>query len=361
MTKLHGVIAIACVVHALIGVITATPSDTAAAGPQNQLNGLDTLVAGTCPRNACSDYEAALAGALPGSHSFGLDAVKLEEGLHLAGPAKRESPNWDRYGPPAPQAPIRLVEHPKISSKVLKVIDGSHEECSMSEDWGKLPGCACTNHLAYAVAMVLSSYFREKRCVERCVFTLFQSRFKHMHKVLWDVAATTYTLTEAVKSHVPGDTPIQLAQCTSPGSAGCYNIFYSNVAGNSRLLHRLEFVPGTQQASQLRDVIALDENGASSRTGAQVYGTYIFYDGDSDVQIAMGFNSDFPKKVATVVSEDATFSKPAVSCLSLLDENSQKLGVIGLVVVSPGQPLGDSLGDVASRVEECSSQLAPSA
>ena len=291
ITKLHGVVAIACVIHVLAGVITATPSDDAAAGPRDQLNDVRAIVAETCPRNACSDYETALVGASPGSRSFGLDAVKLEEALHVAGPAKRESPNWDRYGPPAPQVPIRLVERPKVSSKLLKDIDGAHEECSQSEDLGDLSGCACTvnsslrcwrrglslltspqDHLAYAIAMVLSSYFREKRCVERCVFTLFQSQFKRMHKVLWDVAATTYTLTEAVKGHNPGDAPIQLVQCTSPGSAGCYNIFYSNVAGNSHMLHKLESVPGTQQASQMRDVSPSDGSQASEPAKAQAHG-----------------------------------------------------------------------------------------
>lgn len=93
-----------------------------------------------------------------------------------------------------------------------------------------------------------------------------------MHKVLWDVAATTYTLTEAVKSHIPGDAPIQLVQCTSPGSAGCYNIFFSNVAGGSRMLHRLEFVPGTQQASHLRDVSPSGGSQASESTKSQAYG-----------------------------------------------------------------------------------------
>ncbi|CAK1362835.1 hypothetical protein CB0940_05005 [Cercospora beticola] len=359
MTKLPGVAAVACVVHTLIGAITATRLNAAAAGPRALLNDVRAIVAETFPRNACSEYETALVGASPESRSFGLDAVKLEEALPTAGPAKRESPNWDRYGPPAPQVPIRLVEYPKVSSKLLKDIDGSHDEFSMSEDLGHPPGCACTNHLAYAVAMVLSSYFREKRCVERCVFTLIQSKFKRMHKVLWDVAATTYTLTEAVRGHVPSDNPIQLAQCTDPGSAGCYNIFYSNVAGNSRMLHKLDFVPGTQEASQLRDATASD--GKSEPMKAQAHGTYVFYDGDPDVQIAMGFNDDFPKKVATAVSEDAIYSKPAVSCLSLLDEDSQKPGVVGMLIVSPSQPSDDSLGNLVSWAEECSSQLVPSA
>lgn len=144
MTKFPGVVAVACVIHVLTGAITATPSNSAAAGPQNQHNDVHAIVAETCPRDACFDYETALVGDSSGSHSFGLGTVELEEALHVAGPAKRESPNWDRYGPPAPQAPIKLVEQPKVLSKILKNIDGSHEECSMSEDLGELPGCACT-------------------------------------------------------------------------------------------------------------------------------------------------------------------------------------------------------------------------
>ncbi|KAF2208998.1 hypothetical protein CERZMDRAFT_100753 [Cercospora zeae-maydis SCOH1-5] len=240
--------------------------------------------------------------------------------------------------------------------------------------------------------MTLSSYFREKQCALRCTFTLLPSHFRRLHHALWDVAATTYTITQAVKIYQPNTAPMQLVQCTSPGNASCYNIFYSNVPQpeKSRTLHRLDILPGTQKTVKVGEAVtASDENGGSTPTGTEVYGTYIFTDGDPNVQIAMGFNVDLPKKVrhnlqthtlfsitfppisiqqrnttltrhrlvniqvATAISENPTFDKPAISCLNFLDEDSQKAGTIGWLAVSPGKPVGDSPEESNAWLEEC--------
>ncbi|KAM3420854.1 hypothetical protein BST61_g4093 [Cercospora zeina] len=368
MTKIPGLVAIACILHALATVILATPS-----------NGNAAVAAETCSSNQCSHHETALEAVPRAFRGLDPHSFNLEQTDHLPAVVKREPPHPPVYPPPIiAQAAIKLVQRVKLSGRVLKALDGPHDECPKSEDLSELLG-SCTAspstisqrwpqtdffvffslsqvNVAYALAMTLSSYFREKQCALRCTFTFFPSHFRRLHHALWDIAATTYTITQAVKIYQPNTAPMQLVQCRWPGNASCYNIFYSNVQQpeKSRTLHRLDFVPGTQKTVKVGEVVASDESRGSAPTGMEVYGTYVFSDGDPNVQIAMGFNVDFPKKVATAVSEDATLdNKPAISCLNLSDDDSQKAGTFGWLAVSPGKPVGDSAEESNAWMEEC--------
>ncbi|KAF2208999.1 hypothetical protein CERZMDRAFT_100754 [Cercospora zeae-maydis SCOH1-5] len=146
MTKIAGLVATACVFHALAAGILATPSNgAAAASPRNRLHNVNAVVAAeTCSGMQFSRHETAVEAISRPFHSPDPDSFDLEETDHLPAIAKREPPHPIVYPPPIIAQPsIKLVQHYKLFGKLLKHLDGPHDECSNSEDLNELP-TSCT-------------------------------------------------------------------------------------------------------------------------------------------------------------------------------------------------------------------------